>query len=1324
MSKEIKQNLFKFVTVRNPQLIDKKEGHPGFVFHPNEGTSAFVKAIQGVKEVDKEAKLQETATAFSAYKTRTDVRNQNEGLYKFSSWLMRNKNGLSYQAIKENLNGAAPLGDLKFAVWENLMYQTVEKKSVHVREALIQLLIADQFLVAFNSFKGTFKSDINVVFTDEQLELFTRRACASVVISKSLFSNEVKPRPAKPRRITEAQERAMLKAVEVEAAKENIKAYRTLDAELKAVEVKSNKALQLEHDAALKEYNIAVDRILDGVKPIPVETVNEKTGERTIEETFPDVTLPKFTFQKRKTVNTKELLQVLSTEALQVFEKQDLGIHEEFSEVYEQINTQIKNQNQVIIDNEEGTTPKTILVGGVKTAVESKRLNLDPYCFFVSRLSAIGNPGLTMFLGTGYSGVQVSNVSYELVNLDTGLRLSGITAQANAGLDNTSARLFFPISQPLSNTASYRFSGTFTLNNGVTLRFDVTNNSIKGRLVFNGCCEIVKGDDTTPIDIEKPEIYGVTSLGIADFRKVEQEVCCYVPGEVSHIENIMAREYKERSTRSLTSIENTTEETSEKEVENLTDTTTTERNEMQSEVASVINEDKSTNFGANASVSGKTPGGNITFGAGAYFDASSSSSTSNSNSQAQTYAQEVTERAMERIVQKVSRKRTSRILREFEENNTHGFDNRKGDKHITGVYRWVDKIYKNTLINYGKRLMYEFAIPEPARFFKEAIYKSIEDGTDTTSAVILPEAPKPLSFNGIEHAGFLHEGNYQYYAAKYGAEVSAAPEYYSYAGTSLTKSQQGGDGGNKTNKASKDVIKVPKGYTAVAAKTSGKHHSGQVQVTVAGLNLGVNSGNFVGIWPYYKEEVPVSGYFNLNWVTNVNIVVKCERTDAYYNEWKNETYNAIIEAYNNRLREYNEATLAKELEAVTAQEEKLSFNPLLNRSIEKRELKRIAIELLIDQSKVSRDNYNTMDESTGVSRVKKSDALQDHASTVKFFEQAFDWEIMAYLFYPYFYAKEADWKALFQSQDAADPIFQAFLQSGMARTVIPVRPGFEDAINWYMSTGEIWNGEGLIIDQDNDLYVSVAEEMQTIEGVVEKTWETRLPTSLTVLQAGSIGLNVEGLPCNTDCDDFALFDSDGNPIFDSEGNPLTDNPIQQTNTLIGGEDGVLNDASQQRKTVEFSFTDNCGDPYFTVGEYDDEQLFPLVYTCMGQKIEIQRDATWNRNTSSGVIYQKLAEEISLIPGVEAKQMFSKRGEPLKIQFQVDIETIPTFNFEKYAAKGSFIDPNFDVLKVVINEEALKFVAPKYYLERVADKSDTLLSNTDLNTNLPIDRFLV
>ena len=156
--------------------------------------------------------------------------------------------------------------------------------------------------------------------------------------------------------------------------------------------------------------------------------------------------------------------------------------------------------------------------------------------------------------------------------------------------------------------------------------------------------------------------------------------------------------------------------------------------------------------------------------------------------------------------------------------------------------------------------------------------------------------------------------------------------------------------------------------------------------------------------------------------------------------------------------------------------------------------------------------------------VVRTSKFQKHAETVKFFEQAFDWEIMAYTFYPYFYGAEGSWDANFEYNEGSDPVFQAFLQSGMARSVVPVRPGFEEAVNWYMKTGEIWNGQGMVTDIDDDLYVSVAEEMQTIEGEVEGTWETRVPTALTVLQADSVVLNEGGLPCNPDCEGQGLFD--------------------------------------------------------------------------------------------------------------------------------------------------------------------------------------------------------
>ena len=187
---------------------------------------------------------------------------------------------------------------------------------------------------------------------------------------------------------------------------------------------------------------------------------------------------------------------------------------------------------------------------------------------------------------------------------------------------------------------------------------------------------------------------------------------------------------------------------------------------------------------------------------------------------------------------------------------------------------------------------------------------------------------------------------------------------------------------------------------------------------------------------------------------------------------------------------------------------------------------------------MGQNNYVPDAANTNIPVVNQNANFENHASHVKFFEQAFDWEIMAYLFYPYYWADKKNWVNLLQKTDAGDPIFQAFLQSGMSRAVVPVRPGFEDAVLYYMETGEIWNGGDLVLDHDDDLYISIAEEMQIIEGAVEKEWETRVPTALTMIQKDTVGLDETGLPC---CD-FVLENGDGENYT---------NPIVGKTTLLG-----------------------------------------------------------------------------------------------------------------------------------------------------------------------------
>jgi hypothetical protein len=105
----------------------------------------------------------------------------------------------------------------------------------------------------------------------------------------------------------------------------------------------------------------------------------------------------------------------------------------------------------------------------------------------------------------------------------------------------------------------------------------------------------------------------------------------------------------------------------------------------------------------------------------ANYNASSSTSTQQSNTAATNYAREVTNKAVDRVQTRTLTRRTVTISHVIEEVNKHSFDNKNGTADIVGIYRYVDKIYRAQVVNYGKRLMLEFTVPEPAAFIRYAL---------------------------------------------------------------------------------------------------------------------------------------------------------------------------------------------------------------------------------------------------------------------------------------------------------------------------------------------------------------------------------------------------------------------------------------------------------------------------------------------------------------------------------------------------------------------------------------------------------------------------
>ena len=639
------------------------------------------------------------------------------------------------------------------------------------------------------------------------------------------------------------------------------------------------------------------------------------------------------------------------------------------------------------------------------------------------------------------------------------------------------------------------------------------------------------------------ELHGVNRLGIADFRRVEQEVCCYVPGEVSHIENILGREFKERTTRNLVRTELTTETTREVEMENITDTTTTTRNELSSEVASVLEESNTANYGGSLGVSVQYPpkvGPTIT--ADAYVDFSNANSSSISNTTAKNYAEEVTRRAVERILQRTTTKRTSKITKEFEENNKHGFDNRGNDLPVTGILRWIDMIYTNRLINYGKHLVLEFLIPEPATLFKALLnYVPKPTGTGgTPDPKDPPTPPKTLAEFGITDDSSIKNDNAN-------LDLEAASEYFGVSLPTMpqlekiisktfgpaTELDRGGPSTYNTLPFNHDVM-IDMNYEATKFKSSYKFEFKSQSGLDANFHLDIGGKNTSSTktgnrqWTLSTDfdatfTSPISTTVDIQGSTfkcysySLDVIITCSLKEAVLADWQNDVYNILLAAYNSKLEEFNNAASNAVAEAAAESETKeKSVPPGMKRIIEQRELKRACIDMIARPfcKDVGKKLYEEIDacEKYKIPKIFLTNELDDYASQVKFFEQAFEWQMMSYLFYPYYWAHKCDWGDLFQQEDD-DLVFQAFKQSGMARVLVPVRPECTEAVMYYLETGDIWLGGDLVAETDDDLYLSIAEELQVIEGQVEDEWETRVPTTLTLAQQFSAKLDEGGLPC-------------------------------------------------------------------------------------------------------------------------------------------------------------------------------------------------------------------
>jgi hypothetical protein len=600
---------------------------------------------------------------------------------------------------------------------------------------------------------------------------------------------------------------------------------------------------------------------------------------------------------------------------------------------------------------------------------------------------------------------------------------------------------------------------------------------------------------------------------------VKQQLTRYEPTDIAHVENVLEGEAKKRTHRKLDRIEEElelfTEETTtqDRELEN------TERFELNKETTTTVQKDQQRGFGL--SVSGRY-GPSVEFSSQLNLQDSSSQTESNRN--AVNYAKDVVERSRDSIVSTVRELRRRRVLREIEEVNEHSLTN-AGAEHITGIYQFLDKIYTSRVFNYGLRQMFDFQVPEPASFL---IYLNKAPRSD----IEVPVPPVDLSAFAND-ASDINEANYLDLGARYNVEGLVPPP-----GSWLIRrkgvTHGTGDVDEEGNPKSFESMEVdiPQGYVAAVAELSAVLTSDEVPTLILSVGsqmltltktsmteIDLDQGNFKA----YTWDGPVL-FFNegsdflavekllINVFANetANYIVKAKvhfwRPNAPLG-WQIKTYEKIASAYQNLRLQYEQdiedfrARQAGELQGT----DDFGSSPARNLRVINSELKKHCIAILRGT------HANDLSTHHSGGSVANDPPLFDIAeavadgSKVRFLETAFEWDQMQYAFYPYFWSRRASWVDRFHIRNV-DPVFEEFIRAGSARVVVPVRPGLEAAVSYFLEThGKVWNGQGDPTVND-PLYKPIVAEIRERasdsrgEIPVGVSWETRIPTDAVKLR--------------------------------------------------------------------------------------------------------------------------------------------------------------------------------------------------------------------------------
>lgn len=587
-----------------------------------------------------------------------------------------------------------------------------------------------------------------------------------------------------------------------------------------------------------------------------------------------------------------------------------------------------------------------------------------------------------------------------------------------------------------------------------------------------------------------PATHGqIKPAGVADLLVVRQHVLGYAAGEVAYVENVAKGETMVRTTRRSETIEDVTVTVRETSREQQRDVQATDRFDLRRESSEVLRSD-----------SVRQPGSPGSAAYGVVVE--TGSSKEQAQRAAETFGRDVATRAVSRVTDRLRTETMQRRVQEFSEEVRHEFNNSTGAGHEVLVYQWLDRVVQTQLFSYGKRVFYDFVLPEPSALFLKALAKRL-----STAGPLVKPAPFTLK------ASEINDVNYLYYTAGYGATgVEPPPEPKIVVSEPFANNSQNKYSPQPEVSAIHQTVKakvaVPPGYRAVTAEVRTMGPSSLVEPNCFGIFIG-NHYRDLSQAVIVKATIPLDGEVGSLPITlvssegdafyTVNVEILCEPTERRMDEWRQRTYDAILQASRQRMQEYEER--AANLRA-SIRMEAINFTLDRKRSTEREELERACLAVLTNQQF---DGLSAIEHSPQGYPQSFLPNVEPLGRYVRFLQQAFEWEQMTWRYYPYFWGRKQYWlnKLLL---DDNDPQFRDFLRAGSARVLLSVRPGFEGAVAHFMETGMVPTVEELG-QMASMLYLPFLAEETGADVAIEtakpygEPWQVQAPTALVKLRS-------------------------------------------------------------------------------------------------------------------------------------------------------------------------------------------------------------------------------